>query len=117
MGNNIIINLMKEEYESHLRKVIQEERLKVFDDQGNSTISKDTKVTHASGLEYTVKSIEPHKIDPSSPEREVNITLRNPDVPRPVASTNAKRLGISRKTSEDDYLVVDLESFEKDYEV
>lgn len=117
MGNNLIINLMKEEYESHLRKVIQEEKLKVFDDEGNSTISQDTKVTHASGLEYTVKSIEPHKIDPSSPEMEVNITLRKPEVPRPVASTNAKRIGISRKTSKDNYFVVDLESFEKEYEV
>lgn len=117
MGNNLIINLMKEEYESHLRKVIQEEKLKVFDDEGNSTISKDTKVTHTSGLEYTVKSIEPHKIDPSSPEREVKITLRKPDVPRPVASANAKKLGISGETSEDNYFVVDLESFEKDYEV
>lgn len=117
MGNNLIIDLMKEEYESHLRKVIQEEKLKVFDAEGNSTIAKDTKVTHISNLEYTVKSIEPHKIEPGLPERDVKITLRKPDVPRPVASANAKRVGISNDTSEDDYFVVDLETFESEYEV
>lgn len=117
MGKNLIISLMKEEYENHLKKVIRES-LKVFGDDGKSTISRDTKVTHKTGIEYTVRSIEPEAIEPGSSADEVKITLRRPEVPRPPAVANAKKAGIPvEKPSDDDYFVIDLKTFESEYDV
>ena len=122
MGKNLIISLMKEEYENHLKKVIQES-LKVFGDDGKSTISRDTKVTHKTGIEYTVSSIkpnvvEPNEVEPGSSAPEVKITLRRPEVPRPPAVANAKKAGIPvEKPSDDDYFVIDLKTFESEYDV
>lgn len=76
-----IIKLMKEEYELHLRKIINE--INVFDSRGEQVIGKDLKVIHEpSGLEYTVVSVEGRP-------GNAKVTLRTPDQPRETATSPA----------------------------
>ena len=72
---------MKEEYELHLRKIINE--INVFDSRGEQVIGKDLKVIHEpSGLEYTVVSVEGRP-------GNAKVTLRTPDQPRETATSPA----------------------------
>lgn len=75
--SNRILQLMKEEYRSHLLGVLKE--VNVFDSRGELVISPDLKVIHEpSGYEYTVDSVK-------GKDGSAEITLRMPDVPRPTA--------------------------------
>ena len=72
--SNKILQLMKEEYRSHLIGILKE--VNVFDSRGELVISPDLKVIHEpSGYEYTVDSVK-------GKEGSAEITLRMPDVPR-----------------------------------
>lgn len=75
--SNKILQLMKEEYRSHLLGVLKE--VNVFDSRGELVISPDLKVIHEpSGYEYTVDSVK-------GKDGAAEIVLRMPDVPRPTA--------------------------------
>ena len=77
--NNRVLQLMKEEYRSHLLGVLKE--VNVFDSRGELVISPDLKVIHEpSGYEYTVDSVK-------GGDGSAEITLRMPDVPRPTAKS------------------------------
>jgi hypothetical protein len=72
-----MVALMREEYERHLNKVLNE--LNVFDSRGELIIGSDLKVVHEpSGLEYTVVGVEGN---PGA----AKITLRTPEQPRKTA--------------------------------
>jgi hypothetical protein len=76
---NKIVQIMKEEYRSHLLGVLKE--VSVFDSRGELVISPDLKVVHTtSGYEYTVDSVK-------GSDGNAEITLRMPEVPRPTAKS------------------------------
>lgn len=71
-----VIRLMRDEYHRRLIETIDEAEM--FDDKGNSLLSKGLKVRHKdSGLEYTVDSVEGEK-----DSGDVKVKLRLPDEPR-----------------------------------
>jgi hypothetical protein len=75
LGGKDIVRIMKEEYVSHLRGVLNE--VEVFDSRGKMIIGKDLKVIHkTSGYEYTVDSVK-------GKDGLAKITLRTPETPRP----------------------------------
>lgn len=75
LAGNDIVRIMKEEYVSHLRGVINE--VEVFDSRGKMIIGNDLKVIHKkSGYEYTVDSVK-------GKDGLAKITLRTPETPRP----------------------------------
>jgi len=81
---NRILQLMKEEYQTHLLSVLKE--VNVFDSRGELVIGPDLKVVHEpSGYEYTVDSVK-------GEDGSAEITLRMPDIPRPSA-TEPEALG------------------------
>jgi hypothetical protein len=76
-----MVALMREEYERHLNKILNE--LNVFDSRGELIIGSDLKVVHEpSGLEYTVVGVEGN---PGA----AKITLRTPEQPRKTAVDRA----------------------------
>jgi hypothetical protein len=77
--NNRVLQIMREEYRSHLLGVLKE--VNVFDSRGELVISQDLKVIHEpSGYEYTVDSVK-------GKDGSAEITLRMPEVPRPSAKS------------------------------
>jgi hypothetical protein len=109
-----IISLMREEYVSHLKGLINE--VDVYDSRGKLIIGPDLKVLHKkSGYEYTVDSVRGKK-------GNVQITLRTPETPRPTTQDITKivpkdvRQEIEARKSVDDAMdmatdqVLDLES-------
>lgn len=72
--NNNIVRIMKEEYDKHLKGVLNE--LKPYTSTGTIVIGPDLKVVEKrSGLEYTIAKVEGQPGD-------MKITLRVPEEPR-----------------------------------
>lgn len=122
MMNKLLVEKIRKVYTSRLLEALKE--VDVLDKEGNVLISKDLKVFHKdSGYEYTVSDVV------NTPDG-LKIVLRSPESPRfePAEST-----GLLDESEQDyyetdrevemlddtqgDVFVVDVESFEKEYEV
>lgn len=139
MTEAALVEKMRDLYRHRLRSLLGEVRLR--DDAGNIIVSPGLKVRHSeTGFEYTVDSVDE---DPST--RQVNVTLKKPEVPRfsppgeefvgesgdlvrddadPVQMTHVDRLissfgdsALGPKDESNVTFVVDQQEFEEDYDL
>tara|TARA_B100000700_G_scaffold325772_1_gene435446 strand:+ start:2038 stop:2397 length:360 start_codon:yes stop_codon:yes gene_type:complete len=117
--DKILLEKMRKVYTRRLLEALSE--VDVVDKEGNVLISRDLKVFHKdSGYEYTVDDVL------RGPDG-IKVVLRKPDKPRlepePATTILDEIVGeidaamMKAQEDEDDFFVVDEESFKKEYEV